>query len=557
MKESFRRLLLRQQKARDEQVLDAHAQFAQGRLSRRQFLRYSAALGGGALAFSLLSPLDRLAVSRARAQGGGLVRGGNLAVGAYVNTARFDDPARLDSVFSSNVVRQVCDFMVTLDADLVLRPGLAESWTPSEDGLTWTFMLREGVTFNHGKAFNADDVVFTFSRLIDPETASAFSGAASYVTGVEKVDDLTVTFTTDRVAADFPYSLFLYVAAVLPADWPGDFLANPWGTGPFVLEDFVAEERVAFRARTDYWAMGEDGSPLPYLESVEFLRYQDDLARLSSMQDGTIQLSNAPADLREQFDGIDGVSVVPVQTANLDIAVLKFNEEPWTDARVREAFKLCFDRQAYIDTRFLGLGIPADDQPIAAGMYPLAPTNQAPLTQNYEQARALLAEAGYENGMDLTLLYIDPQSDGAYTEPFAVFMASQLEPAGIRVTLQPDPDYWSKWLADWGPFHFGASNWSQKNTASEMFNLAYRTGAVWNESHWSNEAFDNLLTAFDSELDPAVREGQLAEMCEILSSEGPVMIPAFRQDAAAMSDNLHFRLHPQSFTWFGDAWLEA
>lgn len=136
-------------------------------------------------------------------------------------------------------------------------------------------------------------------------------------------------------------------------------------------------------------------------------------------------------------------------------------------------------------------------------------------------------------------------------------MASQLEPAGIRVTLQPDPDFWGKWLGDWGPFHLGASNWSQKNTASEMFNLAYRTGAVWNETNWSNAEFDDLLTQFDAELDASARETQLARLCEIIETEGPVMIPAFRQDAAALSERLHFNVHPQSFTWFGDAWLES
>lgn len=557
MKNIFKRLA-REVKARDEKVLAAHSQYAKGSMSRRQFLRYSAALGGGALAFGMLNPLDRALTLALRAQEEmAPVRGGNLSVGAFVNTSRFDDPARLDSIFASNVVRQICDYMVVLDADLVLRPSLAESWTPSEDGLDWTFTLRQGVTFNHGKVFNADDVVFTFERLIDPDTGSAFSGAASYVTGVEKIDDQTVRFHTNRVAADFPYTLFLYVAAVLPADWPGDFLANPWGTGPFILEEHVADERVAFRRREDYWQMGADGEPLPYLETLEFLTYQDDLARLSAIQEGTLQISNAPAELRPQIEAIPGIVYTPVQTANHDIAVMKYNEEPWTDDRVREAFKLCFDRQAYIDTRFLGLGIPAADHPIAEGMYPLAPTDQQPRQQDYEQARTLLTEAGYENGFDLTLLYIDPQSDGGYTEPFAVFMAAQLEPAGIRVTLQPDPDYWGKWLADWGPFHLGASNWGQKNTASELFNLAYRTGAIWNESHWSNEEFDSLLTALDQELDPETRTQQLAQMCDILASEGPMMIPCFRQDAAALSSRLHFRLHPQSFTWYGDAWLEV
>ncbi|MBL8131578.1 MAG: ABC transporter substrate-binding protein [Anaerolineae bacterium] len=550
--------LRRSIRARNDRVKEAHSQYTQGRLSRREFLRFSAALGAGAVGVNLLSPFEQLQVRRARAaQGMTPVRGGTIFSGAYFSTSRFDDPARLDSVFASNNVRQVCDYLVTLDADLVLRPSLAESWTPSEDGLTWTFTLRQGVKFNHGKTFNADDVVFTINRLVNPDTSSAFAGAASYVTGAEKVDDYTVNIFTNRVAADFVYTLFLYVAAILPADWPGDFFANPWGTGPFTITDFVPDERIRFERRDDYWGLGADGQALPYLDAVEFVSYQDDLARLNAMAEGSIQLSNASAELREQYSALSGVSYVPVQTGNLDIAVMKYNEEPWTDPRIREAFKLCFDRQTYIDTRFLGLGIPADDHPIAPGMYPLSPADQSPRQQNYEQARQLLSEAGFADGFDLTLLYIDPQSDGGYTEPFAVFMASQLEPAGIRVTLQPDPDYWGKWLADWGPFHLGASNWSQKNTASEMFNLAYRSGAVWNETHWSNEEFDNLLTQFDQELDQEKRAGQLKQMTDLLRNEGPVMIPAFRQDAAAMSEKLHYRLHPQSFVWMGDAWLET
>lgn len=545
-------------RARDEKVKEAHFQYTQGRISRREFLRFSAALGAGAMAVRMLPPLEQLAVRRARAAQAMLpVRGGTATVGAYFSTSRFDDPARLDSVFASNIVRQVCDYLVTLDADLVLKPGLAESWTPSEDGKTWTFTLRQGVKFNHGKDFNADDVVFNINRLIDPDTASAFSGAASYVTGAEKVDDYTVNIFTDRVAADFPYSLFLYVAAILPADWPGDFYTNPWGTGPFTITEFVPEERIVFQRREDYWQMGEDGQPLPYLDGSEFVVYADDLAKLSALQEGSLHLVNATRELKDQYEAIPGVLFIPVQTANLDVAVMKYNEEPWTDARVREAFKLCFDRQAYIDTRFLGMAIPADDHPIAPGMYPLAPANQTPRQQDYEQARQLLADAGYPNGFELTLLYIDPQSDGGYTEPFSVFMASQLEPAGIRVTLQPDPDYWGKWLDDWGPFHLGASNWAQKNTASEMFNLAYRTGAVWNETHWSNLEFDDLLTQFDQELDQEKRRGQLEQLCNILSDEGPVMIPAFRQDSAAISEKLHYRLHPQAFVWLGDAWLES
>jgi peptide/nickel transport system substrate-binding protein len=545
-------------RARKERVQETHFEYTQGKISRRDFLRFSSMLGAGALATGLLSPLERFQMREARrllTQDMAPTRGGTVVNSLGISTSRFDDPARLDSVLVSNYVRQVCDYLVTLDSNLTLQPGLAESWLPSEDGLTWTLTLRQGVKFNHGKDFNADDVVFTINRLIDPETASGFAGAANYVTGAEKIDDFTINIHTNRLAADFIYSLFLYHAAILPDDWPGDFFTNPWGTGPFTIEEFDPGVYIRFKRREDYWAMGADDQSLPYLDNVEFVSYPDNLAELSALQEGSLHLAGANITLMDQYQSLSGYNFESVQTGNLHIAIMQFNQEPWTDPRMREALKLVVDRQAYIDTLYLGYAIQADDHPIAPGMYPLAPAEQTPRQQDYEQARALMTEAGYPDGIDLTALYIDPGSDGGFAESFALFMAAQAEPAGIRITLQPTPDYWNIWLDDWGANHLGISNWAQKNTASEMFNLAYRTGSVWNESHWSNADFDALLEEFDRTLDQEARIGQLAQLTDILSNDGPVIIPGFRQDFATMGSKLHYKLHPQSFVWMGDAWL--
>jgi peptide/nickel transport system substrate-binding protein len=544
-------------KARDERVKEAHFQYTKSRISRREFLRFSSALGGGTLAMGLLSPLERIQVQQAKrmlAQDTP-VRGGTLYNTHGIDVRRFDDPAKLDNVLVSNYVRQVCDYLVTLDPTLTLQPGLATGWTPSEDGLTWTLTLREGVTFNHDKAFNADDVVFTINRLVDPETASGWAGAANYVNGAEKVDDMTVNIVTNRVAADFIYSLFLYHAAILPADWPGDFFTNPWGTGPFTIAEFVPDEYIRFSRRDGYWQNGADGSPLPYLDSVEFINYPDDAAVYTALQEGSIDMASADITLPDQYTPLTSYDVRTVQTANLHIAVMKFNEEPWTDPNVVEAMKLMVSRQAYADTLYLGFAIPADDHPIAEGMYPLAPTNQTPREQDIEQARALLTEAGYPDGLDLTVDYIDPASDGGFAEGFAQFLVSQGEAAGIRMTLAPNPDFWTTWLDDWGAFHIGVSNWAQKNTASEMLNLAYYSAGVWNETHWSNPEFDALLEEFDRTLDQEARAGQLEQLCNMISDGCPIVIPGFRQDAAVISQRVHYNLHPQAFVWFGDTWV--
>ncbi|MBK8034740.1 MAG: hypothetical protein IPK17_35605 [Chloroflexi bacterium] len=435
---------------------------------------------------------------------------------------------------------------------MILRPALAETWTPSEDGLTWTLTLRQGVTFNHGKDFNADDVVFTINRLIDPNTASAFPGAAPYVTGVEKLDDFTVNIHTNRVAADFIYSLFLYVAAVLPADWPGDFVANPWGTGPFTMTEFNAGEHVRFQRRTDYWGMGTDNQSLPYLDGVDFINFGDDLSALTALREGTIQLGLGVPSLRDQYSAIPGLNYVTVQTGSHEDAIMHFNEEPWTDWKIREAVKLSFDRQAFVETNFLGAALPANDQPIAPGIYPLAPASVTARVQDYERARQLMAEGGYPNGFDVTLLY--PASEDS--ESFATFMASQLRPIGINATLQPDPNYYDRWLDDWGPFYLGVDKWTQKNTASEILNLAYRSTGIWNESHWVNRDFDTLLDQFDAELDQDTRQQQLQQLMDMISADGAVLIPSWHQDALVVNSRFHYQLHPQLYVWLADAWLE-
>lgn len=543
-------------KANQERVREAHFQYTQNRISRREFLRFASTIGASAMAISLLPPRERLLAHPARlAQDMAPVRGGTIYSALGIDTRRFDDPARLDMVFVSNYVRQICDYLVVLDPDLNLQPSLATSWMPSEDGKTWTVKLREGVRFNHGKDFNADDVVFTFERLLDPNNSSGWAGAANYVTGVEKVDDFTVNFFTNRVVGDFIYTLFLYHAAILPSDWPGDFFTNPWGTGPFTIDEHVPDEYIRFKRREDYWQMGADGKSLPYLDAVEFISYPDEAARFSAMQEGSLHMGPASITLRDQYLTLPNHDFQTVQTGNLHIGIMKFNEEPWTNPNVVEAMKLAVDRKAYADTLYLGFAIEGDDHPIAPGMYPLAPANQTARQQDYDKAKALLAEAGYPNGLDLTVDYIDPGSDGGFAEGFAQFLVGQMEPAGIRLTLAPNPDFWTTWLDDWGPNHFGVSNWAQKNTASEMLNLAYYSKGVWNESHWNNPEFDALLEAFDSELDQEKRRGQLEQLTNLISDQASVLIPGFRQDAAAIARNVHYRLHAQAYVWMGDAWV--
>src|SRR5258708_15476665 len=321
----------RDQRNRDDRVRDAYSQMQKNKMSRREFLRFASVMGVSLTAVGLgacqtaatappatgnpqataipqatgvpptAGPLPTAQVIQqtvvvernvtttpAPTPLGGIKRGGKMLSTLYFDTSRFNDPAIINNYFVSNPLREVCDFLVRVTPELLVVPALATSWMPSTDGKTWTVKLRQGVKFNHGKTFNADDVLFTFNRLLDPKTASGFAGVANYLKpgSIEKVDDYTVNFHADRVVGDFPYHLFDYHAAVLPTDWGGDFYTQPYGTGPFTIKTFKPDESITFQARTDYWDKDANGGALPYLDELEIRKYPDDASYLDAFSKG-------------------------------------------------------------------------------------------------------------------------------------------------------------------------------------------------------------------------------------------------------------------------------
>jgi peptide/nickel transport system substrate-binding protein len=459
---------------------------------------------------------------------GGITRGGTLIVTGLLSPTRFNDPALLNSVPESDVMRCVCDWLVRVEPDLSLSPALATKWTPSSDGLTWTVELRKGVTFNHGKPFTADDVVFTFNRLLDPNIKSAFRSVANYLPAngaIEKVDDFTVKFHAQRVVADFPYHLHDYHAGIVPTDFSGDFYKTPYGTGPFTLVDYQPDTSVTFQARKDYWKTGADGKPLPYVDKLQVLNFPDDASLLNAMKTGQVHVGTLSLALMPQVLQLsDVVRPIIYQINNFFNGVMHCDEKPFSDNRVRQALKLAVNRDQYIKTVLVGYGIPAYDQPIAPKIFPLSPTIE-PVKQDVAKAKQLLADAGYPNGLDLQV-YLNPDNSST---SLALWLQQSAAPAGFRMTLKPRPDYFQIWLQKWGDNIMGIDNWAQRATMSEFFNIAYRTGGDWNETHWSNKQFDDLLVQSDAELDTTKRKAIYQKMSELIETDGGLLAPAYYQ----------------------------
>jgi peptide/nickel transport system substrate-binding protein len=575
----------RDKKLRDERVMEAFLDMERGKITRREFLRYASVMGASLATLGIAgcaqpaSPeviketvvVDQTVVVEQPVEVtklvseivtatpeptpmGGIQRGGSLHSQMFWSTERFNDPAIISSYFVSNVLRQVSEYLVNVTPELTVEPVLATGWTPSEDGKVWTVELREGVTFNHGKVFSADDVVFTFNRLLDPETGSGFSSIANYLSpnSVEKVDDYTVKFHADRSVGDFPYHLYAYMAAILPTDWGGDFYDQPWGTGPFTIKEFRPDERIVFQRRDDYWDVGVDGNPLPYLDELVFANYPDDASYLDALERGEIHVTSIGMATLPQVMQMDHISPTFYQSGGFFNGVLHTNEPPFDDVRVRKALKVAVDREKWVQAVYLGYAIPGNDTPLAP-IYDMAPDIPPP-QQDIELAKSLLAEAGYPNGLDLTAHFINDE----LTTNTATWLAASAEAAGFRIELSPNPEYWQVWLDDWGPNVFGVSNWGMRATPSEYFNIAYQSEASWNETHWNNPEFDQKLAEYDAELDAVNRKGLLADLCTLIAEEGGLLTAGHYQVLYAKAIGLQeFEINPMGFTTYRKTWLKG
>ena len=575
---------------RDDMVREAYSEMLKGKITRREFLRFASVMGASLALLGLnacatpttpATPLAPAPTSPPKiveqtvvvtkpvevtkvvekvvtttpepTPAGGIIRGGNMVTTFFYSTERFNDPAIINNYFVSNILRQVSEYMVRVTPDLKVIPALATKWTPSTDGKVWTIDLRENVKFNHGKVFNADDVLFTFNRLLDPATSSGFTSIANYLKpgSVEKVSDTQVKFHCERAVGDFPYHLFAYMAAVLPSDWGGDFYQQPWGTGPFTIKEYRPDERVIFQRREDYWDVGQDGKPLPYLDTVEFRNYPDDASYLDALSKGEIDLTGISTATLPRVLEMENVQPTYFQAGGFFNGVIHCNEKPFDDPRVRNALKIAVDRQKWVDAVYLGYAIPGNDTPLAP-IYDMAP-DIPPTAQDVDKAKALLAEAGYPNGLDLEIQFINDD----LTTNTATWLAASAEKAGFRIKLKPNPEYWQVWLNDWGPNVIGASNWGMRATPSEYFNLAYGSTSSWNETHWKNPTFDTQLAAYDAEMDPAKRKDLLKELCTLIKEDGGLLTAGHYKVLYAKARRLKgFTMMPIGFTYYADAWLQ-
>ncbi|MCX6616093.1 MAG: ABC transporter substrate-binding protein [Acidobacteria bacterium] len=520
-------------------VDEAQSALAKGQISRREFLRISTLLGVSLTSANILAacgvttptatavPATAAPTAVPTPTAPAIPRGGVLNVACRVE--RVSDPAQFSLVSASHPWRHVFEYLTHTDPQGITHPYLLDSWKASDDLLTWTLVLKQGIKFNNGQELTADDVVFNIKRWLDPNTKSSMLSAMSYMdgSGVEKTDKYTVTLHLKNPTIFLPDNLGQYQAAIVPATFGGDITKEPIGTGPFTMVEYVATERAHLKARADYWQMGVDGKPLPYLDEIVMVMLgEDQAAYVSALQSGQVDTILEPTvSTWEAVKDDKRFTIVSTPTAATRVLRLRVDQEPWTKNEVRQALKYCHNREKILQLALQGQGVIGNDTHVTQANPEYAKLD--PLPFDTAKSKALLAQAGYPDGVTVELTVA---SDWPESMAYAQALKEDAAAGGFTINLKtmPASQYWNGWT----DFNMGITWWAHRTQALITLGLAYTGDAdgkpgAWNESHWVDAEFSQILTEATGTLDLDARKAFALQLEKIQQDRGSICSPFF------------------------------
>jgi peptide/nickel transport system substrate-binding protein len=397
-----------------------------------------------------------------------------------------------------------------------VEPRLAESWDTSEDLTEYTFHLRPGVKWHDGTPLTAKDAEFTLQRILDSKVGnSLYDRVAQSLDpdGIQVIDDLTLKLKLKQPDSLFLLPLAGQTAYLTKAD-DTDFDSG-LGTGPFTLKSWDPGRSYEVTKNAAYWADGE-----PYLDGVRGLQVAEASTKLQGVVTGSSDVTQVAFDQLAVVKANAKLQINPFEKAIAYNCVCDCTSKPFDDERVREALKRSLDREKVISIGFAGEGFAAPDAWVAMGDPYMTPELIERTKMDREEAQRLMTEAGYPDGLDLTLKV---PGDALHAN-FGLGVAEGLKGSPFRVTTKqvPADTYWDTvWLKD----PFCVDDWNRRQP---LYTMSYnvKTGVPWNESHWSSPEMDEILktslTVTGDELDK-----QTSEACMIMSKGSGEIVPAY------------------------------
>ncbi len=433
------------------------------------------------------------------------------------------------------VLEQVYEHLTCLDAYNRPRPELAISWD-SPDGREWTFTIRSDSVFNDGKPVTAADVVFSFNRLRDPQEGSPAVNLYRNIEKVTALDESRISFELSAPNPEFPSYVGDYRACIIPKDSlePGK---ERVGSGAFMISAYTPQDGILLKPNPHFAGTDADGYPLPYLDEIRLVFHPDRAAQVEALRNGELDfVGGLNPRLAEILETEAGLRLITNDSNFHWVLHLRSDSGHLaSDNRIRRALKLATDHNELIAAVRPGLASAGN------GFSPVGPAygeyylDEAPASDP-DGARALLAQAGYPDGLQITLHVQDC--------PTAVAIASvwkeQMARVGVETELEViAPDiYFGEGERSWLAVDFGITEWEARITPATYFELAYTNDSQWNESHWSDPELDSLTRMIDGEPDRAKRVELYHRAQQIFIERGPIIVAFFEKAAVAINGNL-------------------
>jgi peptide/nickel transport system substrate-binding protein len=488
----------------------------------------------------------------------------NVIVVGQIAEPQSLDPHAVTAVNDFRILVNVYDGLVRFaDGSLEVEPSLAESWEISEDGLTYTFKLREGVTFHDGTPFNAEAVKFNFERMLDEEHPFHDTGPfplAFFFSAVEEVtavDDTTVEFKLNEPFAPFlsnlayPTGLIVSPAAVEASG--KDYGRNPVGTGAYKFEEWQGNQRVVVTRNEDYW----DGAPAP--EAIVFRPITDANTRVAEMLSGGLDIMvEVPPDSVAQFRDAPDFEVHEQAGPHVWFLILNMKEGPFAEKAVRQAANYAINKESLVTDVLQGTA------EVAAGPIPPAfawayNEEVQPYPYDPDKARELLEEGGYD-GEEITF-YVTEGGSGML-DPVAMGTAIQADLAAVGMNVKIETYEWNTFLGQVNPGLEGKADMAEMawmtNDPDTLPFLTLRTEAFpseggFNSGYYSNPEVDELLNQARVSVESEERATLYQQLQEIVHEDAPwVFVANWVQGAVTTANVEGFSLQPSFFLMLQD-----